>query len=174
MLIPSRKHKPIPVGGKRKRARKVSGRKIVLEVPLDIVDKTSADTARLQITPTQHQGILAAFINVSGGDINEFPLGNSTVRRDRKIAAKRKRQEIKDKFKESVRDSDKHLIIHFDGKLMNELTSSLDTKVKKKKKNRMAVLVTIPELVQIEQLLGIPELVDGKGRTEKDNTVELL
>ena len=52
---------------------------------------------------------------------------------------------------------DKHLIVHFDGKLMNELTSSLDTKVKKKKKNRMAVLVTSPELVQIEQLLGIPE-----------------
>ena len=52
VLIPFRKHKPIPVGGKRKRARKVSGRKIVLEVPLDIVDKTSADAARLQLTPT--------------------------------------------------------------------------------------------------------------------------
>ena len=72
---------------------------------------------------------------------------------DRKIAAKRKRKEIKDEFKESVRDSDKHLIVHFDRKLMNELTSSLDTKVKKKKKNRMAVLVTSLELVQIEQLL---------------------
>ena len=155
-----------------KHARKVSGQKIVLEVPLDIVDKTSADAARLQLTPTQHQGILAAFINVSGGDINEFPLSDSTLRRDRKIAAKRKRKEIKDEFKESV--SDKHLIVHFDGKLMNELTSSLDTKVKKKKKNRMAVLVTSPELVQIEQLLGIPELVDGKGRTEKNSTVELL
>ena len=57
---------------------------------------------------------------------------------------------------------------------MNELTSSLDTKVKKKKKNRMAVVVTSPELVQIEQLLGIPELVNGKGRTEKNSTVELL
>ena len=71
---------------------------------MDIVDKTSADAARLQLTPTQHQGILAAFINVSGGDINEFPLGDSTVRRDRKIAAKRKRKEIKDEFKESVKD----------------------------------------------------------------------
>ena len=129
-----------------KHARKVSGQKIVLEVPLDIVDKTSADAARLQLTPTQHQGILAAFINVSGGDINEFPLSDSTLRRDRKIAAKRKRKEIKDEFKESVRESDKHLIVHFDGKLMNELTISLDTKVKKKKKNRIVVLVTMSEL----------------------------
>jgi hypothetical protein len=51
------------VGG----TRKIKGRTISLDVPVDIIQQTAVDAARLQLSPTQHQGIIAAVINVSGG-----------------------------------------------------------------------------------------------------------
>ena len=81
----------IPVGGMRKRARKIKGRTISLDVPVDIIQQTAVDAARLQLSPTQHQGIIAAVINVSGGTVNEFPLSDSSARRDIKNALKEKK-----------------------------------------------------------------------------------
>ena len=46
----------ISVGGVRKRARKVKGRTIKLDVPVNILHQTAVDAARLQITPRQHPG----------------------------------------------------------------------------------------------------------------------
>ena len=86
-----KKARYIPVGGMRKRARKIKGRRISLDVPVDIIQQTTDDAVRLQVTPSQHQGILAAFINVSGGSVEEFPISDSSTRRDRKTALKKKK-----------------------------------------------------------------------------------
>ena len=170
------KKKPriIPIGGKRMRARKVRGRTIKLDVPVDILQLTVADAIRLQLTPSQHQGIIASFINVSGGSLDEFPISDSSSRRDRKIALRSKKEEIISKFTESVRSGDKRLVGHFDGKLMKELEDNKDMKVDRVKEDRMAVLVTSPDLEDKEQLLGILALKDGTGKSQQQGVMELM
>ena len=164
----------IPVGGARKRAKKVKGRTITLDVPMDILVKTAADTARLQLSPGQHQGILAAFVNASGGSVNEFPLSDSSSRRDRKKALRSKKQEIIENFKESVKSENTQLIGHYDGKLMEELVDNKNVKVDREKEDRMAVLVTSPDLVNKEQLLGILALEEGSGRMQQEGVQDLM
>ena len=169
-----KKARYIPVGGKRKRARQVKGRRISLNVPVNIIQQTAVDAARLQLTPSQHQGIIAAFINVSGGNVEEFPISDTSARRDRKSAFRNKRQELIDNFKESVVSGKKRLIGHFDGKMMKELMDNNMVKVDREKEDRMAVFVTSPDLIDKEQLLGIPALEDGTGKRQQMGVMKLL
>ena len=169
-----KKSRIIPIGGMRKRARKIKGRTILLDVPVDILQKTATDAARLNLSPSQHQGILAAFINASGGSVDEFPISDSSSRRDRKKALKTKKQEILDNFKASVNSENIKLVGHFDGKLMKELVDNNNVKVDRQKEDRMAVLVTSPDLVDKEQLLGILALEDGTGKSQKEGVMELM
>ena len=170
----NKKARYIPVGGKRKRARQVKGRRISLNVPVNIIQQTAVDAAILQLTPSQHQGIIAAFINVSGGNVEEFPISDTSARRDRKSAFRNKRQELIDNFKESVVSGKKRLIGHFDGKMMKELMDNNMVKVDREKEDRMAVFVTSPDLIDKEQLLGIPALKDGTGKRQQMGVMKLL
>ena len=145
-----------------------------MNVPVNIIQQTAVDAARLQLTPSQHQGIIAAFINVSGGNVEEFPISDTSARGDRKSAFRNKRQELIDNFKESVVSGKKRLIGHFDGKMMKELMDNDMVKVDRKKEDRMAVLVTSPDLIDKEQLLGIPALEDGTGKKQQMGVIKLL
>ena len=153
------------------RARKISGKTISLEVPMDIVAKTASAASALKLSIGQHIGILSAFILASGGDIDDFPISDSSARRDRRKANSDSTESIKDAFKAAVGDGDKRLIAHFDGKMLEELGSN---KVNKDKKDRLAILVRSPDLENKEQLLGIPALNHSTGVAQQEAVMNLL
>ena len=66
----------------------------------------------------------------------------------------------KSDFRNICKDKSKKLIVHFDGKLVDELDPK---KVNKEQMDRVAILVRSPDLEQEEQLLGIPEMKSGTG-----------
>ena len=155
----------------RLRARKIKGKKISLQVPLDIISKTAGAAARLKLSVGQHSGIVAAFIVASGGDLDDFPISASSSKRDRKKFAEDNTNLIKEKFKAALEEGDKRLIVHYDGKMMEEIGSDQVTKCKK---DRLAVLVRSPDLVDKEQLLGIPQLEKSTGFAQQEGVSKLL
>ena len=155
----------------RLRARKIKGKKITLQVPLDIISKTAVAASRLRLSVGQHCGIVSALIVASGGDLDDFPISASSSKRDRRKSAQDTTNLIKEQFKAVIEEGGKRLIAHYDGKMMEEIGSKL---VKKTKKDRLAVLVRSPDLVDKEQLLGIPQLDHSTGLAQQEGVTKLL
>ena len=155
----------------RLRARKIKDKTIPLQVPLDIMTRTSPAASRLKLSVGQHSAMVSAFIVASGGDLDDFPVSLSSSRRERRKSAKENAEMIKEKFKTSVNDGGKRLVVHFDGKMMDELGSDM---VKKDKKDRLAVLIRSPDLEDKEQLLGIPQLDKSTGLAQQESVSKLL
>ena len=70
-------------------------------------------------------------------------------------------KKIRNSFTKVVKEKKARIVLHADGKLCPELNRS---KVKRKKKDRLAVIARSPDLPDGEQLLGIPEIEKGTGK----------
>ena len=94
---------------------------------------------------------IAAVIDASGQKIQDFNINRSSLQRFgfRSINRSRRAQDLKSSFKAS-----KPLTIHWDGKLMNDLTGE-------EKVDRLPIIVSGSG---IDQLLSIPKLSAGTGQ----------
>ena len=77
------------------------------------------------------------------------------------------------KWVQMVKELGLKIIIHYDGKLVEELNRR---KVKRLKYDRLSVTARVPEIngPESEQLLGIPEIKNGKGITQTRAIFQLL
>ena len=134
---------------------------ILLKVPVDILAMTKQAASELKLSPAAHAKIISAVILASGGDLDDFPISTSSSRRDKARAEGLVANKIKTEFRKKM-DEDKSikLICHFDGKKLPVINSD---KVKTPLKDRVAILVKSPDIPFGEQLMAVPQLVDGKG-----------
>ena len=149
-----------PTSRKRRRTRSGEVRTITLEVPENILEKTQQIATAKGISPQAHVDIIAAVISASGGNIDDFRLSRTTGYRSREKVEKVVADNAKSEFRKICQDRSRKLIVHFDGKLTEELAPM---KIHKEKKDRVAMLVRSPDLEEGEQLLGAPELKSGSG-----------
>ena len=149
-----------PTSRKRRRTRSGEVRTITLEVPENILEKTQQIATAKGISPQAHVDIIAAVISASGGNIDDFRLSRTTGYRSREKVEKVVAANAKSEFRKICQDRSRKLIVHFDGKLTEELAPM---KIHKEKKDRVAMLVRSPDLEEGEQLLGAPELKSGSG-----------
>ena len=143
---------------KRRRSRSGEARRILLEVPENILEQTQQIALAKGISPEAHLDLIAAVITASDGDVGDFKLSRATGYRTREKVADVVTEKDKNNFRKICQS--KKLIIYFDGKLVDELDPK---KVHKEKMDRVAMLVRSPDLEQGEQLLGIPEMKSGTG-----------
>ena len=129
---------------------------------------------RFHLTISQHSGMVAAFINASGGNIDDFPISKTSTARDRHSSGEEIALKKKEEFKNQIKDGKIKLVVHSDGKLLVDETGDQLEKVNKEKKDRLAVLVSSPDLSDKEQLLGIPKLDSGTGRAQEQAVGKLL
>ena len=152
-----------PVKKQRKvqpRTKKAEDRTIPLAVPVNILEKTSADAARFGLSYDVHAALVAAFINVSGGNVDDFVLSKSSSKRVRDSTGRKFRTKIQEEILSEVSSKSCRLVLHTDGKTLPELSVG---KVKKDRHERLAVSVSSPDLSDGSQLLGCPELETGTG-----------
>ena len=145
---------------KRRRTRSGEARLIPLEVLENILEETQQIATAKGISPESHVDLIAAFITASGGNLDDFKLSATTGYRTREKVAGLVTEKDKSDFRNICKDKSKKLIVHFDGKLVDELDPK---KVNKEQMDRVAILVRSPNLEQEEQLLGIPEMKSGTG-----------
>ena len=146
---------------KRRRTRSGEAQTVMLEVPKNILELTQQIATAKGVSAEAHVDLVAAFITASGGDVSDFVLSIATGYRTREKVAGIVTEKDKIDFQNICQDRSKKMIIHFDGKLVEELDPK---KVNKEKKDRVAMLVRSPDLEQREQLLGIPEMKSGSGK----------
>lgn len=103
--------------------------------------------------------ISAAITKSLGVDINNVTLSRSSIRRNRIKC----REEIAHQIKTDFKNDDK-LTVHWDGKLLQDICSS-------KKSERLAVIVCGDG---IEQLLGVPKLRNGTGKSIAEAVMSCL
>ena len=146
---------------KRRRSRSGEARRILLEVPENILEQTQQIALAKGISPEAHLDLIAAVITASDGDVGDFKLSRATGYRTREKVADVVTEKDKNYFWKICQDKSKKLIVYFDGKLVDELDPK---KVHKEKMDWVAMLVRSPDLTQREQLLGIPEMKSGTGK----------
>ena len=104
-----------------------------MEVPENILEKTQQIATAKGISPQAHVDIIAAVISASGGNIDDFRLSRTTGYRSREKVEKVVADNVKSEFRKICQDRSRKLIVHFDGKLTEELAPM---KIHKEKKDR--------------------------------------
>ena len=104
---------------------------------------------------------IAATATSLGHGINDLKLSVSIIHRTRK--ENRKKLAEKDKQESNV---DKPLVVHWDGKLLPDITSVVHENV-----DRLAILVTGENT---EKLLGVPKKSKGTGKAMAEATLASL
>ena len=140
-------------GNTRKRIKKP--RKLMLEVPTDILQKTSLTSARCGISARTQTMSIAEVLKISGADLKEFKLSKTSANRYRKVEATKKAESVRESFSEKLEEIGRKFVLHFDGKLLEDITDD-----KKSVNERLAILLSSPDLSD-PQLLGIPPLQAG-------------
>ena len=161
----------IPTKGKEQKTKRFQGQ--TLFIPSNIISLIVHETSRLGLTDGQLVGTVAVILKVCGGQLDNFAISHSTARRQRELVNSKIAVDIMIKWVKLVKDMGLKIILHYDGKLVEELQRN---KVKRLKFDRLSVIVRIPEIdgPESEQLLGIPEIKNGKGITQTKAIFELL
>ena len=141
---------------------------IPASIPLDIVKKMAGEAERLGISIAAHTALVASFVNASNADLNQIPLSNTSTWRDRKNYVKEDFEMIQDEFKKKLRASHPRLVLHFDGKMMEDNVGETFQTA-----DHLAVLLSSPDLA-CEKLLGIPALDSGTGAQMCTTIMELV
>jgi hypothetical protein len=114
---------------------------------------------RTQVTDRQAVHFLAASAHALGHDVNKMNLSCSSVQRARNKRREKCVIDIKSRF-----DPEPPLIVHWDGKLLPDITGT-------EKVDRLPVIVTG---TNVEQLLGVPKLASGTGQDQANAVVARL
>lgn len=93
-------------------------------------------------------------------DADTLIVNRTSIHNSRELLRKIKANNIKEVFKNADLNA---IVVHWDGKMLPNL-------LKREVHDRLPVLITNGE---VEQLLGIPELEDGKGRTQAESIYEV-
>ena len=137
-----------------------------LLVPRKIVKAVALNSKRWKLSDVATASSLALIINESNGNLEDFDLSTSTVRRAGIKAVKNDAKDIKNKFKASLKNKD--LMIHFDGKSVKEFTGG-----KHLEQERIAVIVSSPSL-EHPQVLGIPPSESSKGIDQQKVLIDII
>ncbi|XP_065683397.1 uncharacterized protein LOC124814026 [Hydra vulgaris] len=135
-------------------------------LPKNILQSTAHTAVGEGITPHQHTALISSVIVMSGGSVANFNCSKSTSYRAAENIISARAKEIREYIKNIVILSDSLMTIHFDGKIVNELTER-----KQFKKDRIAVLLKIDKKTE---LLGIPPIDSSSGVNQKQAIVELM
>ena len=139
---------------------------IPLLVPRNIVKTLALNSKRFKISDAATSSNLALVINESNGNLDDFVLSTSTVRREGIAAVKKNAQDVMIKFKENLTSKD--LTLHFDGKSVKEFTGG-----KHLEQERIAVIVSSPSL-ETPQVLGVPAAQSSKGTDQMEVVTKLI
>ena len=139
---------------------------IPLLVPRNIVETVALNSKRFKLSDVATASNLALIVNESNGNLEDFILSTSTVRRRGISAVKKNAEEVKETFKNNL--SAKDLTLHFDGKSVKELTSGQHLE-----QERIAIIVTSPTLDH-PQVLGVPPAKSSKGVDQKQVLEKVL
>ena len=139
------------------------------------VAKATAITAiRYGLSATGQATLLNAAVNSAGGNSMNLPLSVSSFRRARIQATAEKASDIKEEFRELMKDGHKKLVDHFYSKDIENAIDEIE------KKDRLAVLVSSPQFGNgpphygQPQLLGIPAVANGTGVVMAKAVLQLL
>ena len=128
---------------------------VPLLVPRNIVETVALNSKRFKLSDVATASNIALIVNESNGNLDDFIVSTSTVRRRGISAVKNNAEEIKNCFKSSL--SSKDLTLHFDGKSVKEFTGGQHLE-----QERIAIIVTSPTL-EHPQVLGVPPAESSKG-----------
>lgn len=103
--------------------------------------------------------VIAPVIHATGEDVKDFKISRSSIRRSRQVHRANISSQLKAEF--NLR---KPLVLHWDGKLMNDLTGD-------KKVDRLPIIVSG---CGTEQLLCVPKLSSGTGKSMANAMIATL
>ena len=141
---------------KKKRMKKKCGQTV--HIPHNIFELCVPEGTKCKMTQGQQVNYLSGLLNVLGCDLDKFTMSHTSAQRITKKVKQKLGEKIREKYREDAKKKKARLIIHYDGKLVQEIARH---KVKRKKRDRLAVVARSPDID--EQLLGIPELPTGSG-----------
>ena len=139
---------------------------VKLLVPRNIVETVALNSKRWKISDVATASNLALIINESNGNLDDFVVSTSTVRRRGIDAVKKNAEDIKRGFKDTLTAKD--LTLHFDGKSVKEFTGGQHLE-----QERIAAIVSSPSLPH-PQVLGIPPAESSKGVDQLEVLKKLL
>ena len=148
---------PDPETPKEQRKKKKKCGQTV-HIPHNIFELCVPEGTKNKMTSGQQISYLSGVLNQLGCDLDNFTMSHGSASRITKKVKKKLGQKIREKYREDAKKKKARLVIHYDGKLVEEIAQG---KVKRKKRDRLAVVARSPDIP--EQLLGIPELPTGSG-----------
>ena len=161
---------PDPETPKEQRKKKKKCGQTV-HIPPNILELCVPEGTRSKLTNGQQVSYLSGVLNALGCNLDNFYMSHSSADRYTKKVKGKLAQKIRDNFQKSVKEKRARIVIHYDGKLVQELDMK---KVKRKKKDRLAIIARSPDLPDGgEQLLGIPELQSGSGLKQTEAILAL-
>ena len=128
------------------------------KIPKDILKRVMPVGIREGLTIRQVVMMTSAVLVGSGADLKNFTLSTSTCWRETREQCSTLGDQALEKYVEEVKEEDKKVICHFDGKIIEE-----DFRGKKKSQHRLVSLLTSPEQDQQEHLLGVVPLEQETG-----------
>ena len=148
-----------------KEKKKVQKR-ILVDFPKDILHKTAMVAKRHKISPAAHADLVAAVIGKSGGDLEAVTISPASAYRHGRSAVTETASSVRESIK--VKVEDKFLVLHFDGKTVEEVTGN-----RKLKNERIAVVITAPGLEE-EQVLGVVIAPSSSGSDQEKVIIPVL
>ena len=121
---------------------------LIFKIPFFILQSITFTAVGVGIAPHQHTVLINSVIFMAGGSVANFNCSESTSYRAAENIISAGTKEIREYIKNTVISSNSLMTIHFDGKIINELTEG-----KQLKNNRISVLVRIDGETE---LLSIP------------------
>ena len=114
----------------KKRKKKKCGQTV--HIPPNILELCVPEGTRSKLTNGQQVSYLSGVLNALGCNLDNFHMSHSSADRYTKKVKGKLAQKIRDNFQKSVKEKRARIVIHYDGKLVQELDMK---KVKRKKKS---------------------------------------
>ena len=138
---------------------------VMLKAPRNLIDhkEVSATLDRLKLSDNASTMLIASFIKACGGDITEFSLSRSTIRRARVANRFQISHEIMTSF---IEDLPQDIALHWDGKLTEDRFGS--------KYEALTVIVSGTLKFMDGKILGGQKLERATGKAQAEASFEML
>jgi len=132
---------------------------ITLTLPRNALLSGTAELAtRCKISHRKALAITAKLVKMGGGNLKQCSLSASTSLRQRTAAVKESEEKIKTDF---AMDMPSQLVLHWDGKVIKYAN-------RKESDERLAIVMSSPNLDRHTQFLSAPHIPDGTGASMRD------